>query len=143
MPGYDLIVIIGSPTGVMLAAQIATLLFVLAGLFFMIGWRRIAKRLIVLAVVVIVVPFVVAAHLNEIRSLMNATPAWVAAPLLAFVGIVVFCWILWGVIALCFGPTIASFVTADILAWLIKRLIVPFRGVSGTLRRIIPPNSSD
>jgi hypothetical protein len=131
----------------MLAGQVATLLFVVAGLAFMIGWRHFAKRLMILAVVVVVMPFVVAANYNEITWLVDSTPRWVLAPTIAIGTAILGCWILWGVIALCFGPTIANSVIADVLAWLIKGVIVavvaPYRGIAGLLRRLAPRDSAD
>jgi hypothetical protein len=147
MTGADFIAIVASPAGVMLAGQIATLFFVIAGVVFMVGWRRFAKRLMVVAVIVIVIPFVVAANHNEIRWLIEITPGWVLAPIFAFGAVIISCWVLWGVIALCFGPAIASTVTADLLAWSIKALIIaivaPYRGLAGLLRRVAPRDSSE
>jgi MFS superfamily sulfate permease-like transporter len=131
MTGTEFIGIVGSPAGLMLAAQLATLLIVIAGFCIMFGWRRLAKRLMVLAVVIIVIPYLIMANHEQINSIIESTPRWVLAPLLALGCIIVFCWALWGMIALCFGPRIASTVTADILGWLLKgtilAVVAPYR----------------
>jgi hypothetical protein len=147
MSSVDYLGILTSPAGIMLVGQIATLLFVVAGLAFMIGRHRFAKRLMGVAVIAVVVPFAVAANSSEIKFVLDSTPRWVLAPTLAIGAAIVLCWILWGVVALCFGPAIANTVIADVLAWLIKgtivAVLVPYRGLSGLVRRFVPRDSAD
>jgi hypothetical protein len=143
----DLLRITASPEGVMLAGQFATLLFVSAGLLFMFGLRRVPKGLMIAATVIMVLPFIVSLNYNEIQWVIDSTPRWVIIPLTGVSTAILGCWILWGVIALCFGKKIASIVVADILSWSIKGVILaavaPYRGISSMLRRVAPRDSSD
>jgi len=139
MVGFDFVELIASPLGMMLAGQLGTLLIVVAGLMFMFGLRRLAARLIVVAVVVVGIPFFIAWNHNEIKWAFDNMPRWMLVPTFAICSGVFLCWILWGLIAVCFGPKIASTVTGDVLAWLIKGAILaalaPYRGLSAILRR--------
>jgi len=147
MASFDLLESLVSPTGEILATEVGALLFVVAGFGFMFGWRRFAKRLMVLAVIIIAIPAVVAANFTDIKSILYNTPRWVLFPMLAIGAAIIACWILWGVTTLFFGPAIANSVTADILSWLIKGCVLaalaPYRGLSGLLRRFAPRDTID
>lgn len=147
MAGLEIVEVLISPAGFVIWQELSVLTLTTAGLAFMIGWRRFAKRLIFVALSLIIVPFVVYSNHNEIVELVNGTPRWVLAPVLALAAAIGFCWILWGLVALFFGPAIASSVTANILTWLIKgailAVVAPYRGISSLLRRFLPRDSAD
>jgi hypothetical protein len=147
MTGREIFETLISPAGFVIWKQLSVLSLTLAGLAFMVGWKRFAKRLIFLALGLIIVPLVVYSNHNEIVNFVNGTPGWVLMPVLALGAAIIFCWILWGLIALFFGPAIASSVTANILTWLIKGVILavaaPYRGMSSVLRHFLPRDSAD
>jgi hypothetical protein len=147
MTGRELFEILISPAGFVIWEQLSVLSLTIAGLAFMVGWKRVAKRLIFLALGLIIIPFAVYSNQNEIADFLNGTPRWVLAPTLALAVAIILCWILWGLVALFFGPAIASSVTANILTWLIKGVILavaaPYRGMSSLLRHFLPRDSAD
>ncbi len=132
---------IASPIGLTIGTEFATLLFVVAGFAFMIGWVRPAKRLIVLALVSSIIPAVIRIYHDQIQSFIGYTPQWMLTPILTIASGIIACWIIWGVVSLCFGPRIGSAVTAAIIIWLIKggvlALLAPQRGVSVIVRRYL------
>lgn len=147
MSGPDLIEILASPAGLVIWQELAVLTLTVAGIAFMLGWKRFAIRLIFVALSLIVVPFAVYSNHDGIVTFLNGTPRWVLVPILAIGASVILCWVLWGLVALFFGPSIASSVTANILTWLIKGTIItvlaPYRAASSLLRYFLPRDIAD
>jgi hypothetical protein len=147
MSGRELVEVLISPAGFVVWQELAALSLTVAGLAFMVGWRILAKRLIFVSLSLIGLPFVGYSNHDEIMIFFNNTPRWILAPILAFSGAVILCWVLWALVALFFGAAIASSVTANILTWLIKGSIItvlaPYRAASSVLRYFLPRDIAD
>jgi|GEM_PF-5652703 len=133
--------VIASPAGLALFAEIVTLLLMLTGLSLMVGWRRAAGRLASICVATVAAMTIVVAFAQPIGAIVDGMPKWMAMALLGAGASIALCWVIWGVIALCFGPAIASRVTAEILTWLLKGIISsvinPYRIVIRLLRQAL------
>ena len=147
MPGPELVEMLISPAGFVIWQELAVLVLTVSGLAFMIGWKLFAKRLILVALSLIVVPFAVYSNHDSIVTFLHSAPRWMLAPMLAFGAAIILCWVLWGIVALFFGTAIASSVTAGILTWLIKGAIItvlaPYRAASSVLRYFLPRDIAD